>query len=133
LKWSSCAQNKNSKPRASSFGIMKSNYLDDAETQLVRIRSELRANQERVKTRESLVNSASGFTDRQRPNSELSLPQSLTFTIIRTVDGEVQTRNAEETTSVNPGDIVKVARFGDDDLSGAIPQRVSSGSLRLGE
>lgn len=111
----------------------ESNYLDEAETQLVRIRSELRANQERVKTRESLVNSASGFTDRQRPNSELSLPQSLTFTIIRTVDGEVQTLNAEETTSVNPGDIVKVARFGDDDLSGAIPQRVSSGSLRLGE
>ncbi|WP_420339123.1 polysaccharide biosynthesis/export family protein [Roseibium sp.] len=111
----------------------ETNYLDEAETQLVRIRSELRANQERVKTRESLVNSASGFTDRQQPNNEISLPQSLNFTIIRTVDGEVSTLNAEETTSVNPGDIVKVARFGDDDLSGAIPRRVSSGSLRLGE
>ncbi|WP_168206237.1 polysaccharide biosynthesis/export family protein [Labrenzia sp. PHM005] len=111
----------------------EANYLGDAETQLVRIRSELRANLERVKTQESLVNSASGFTDRQQLDNQISLPQSLKFTIIRTVSGEVQTLNAEETTSVDPGDIVKVARFGDDDLSGAIPQRVSSGSLRLGE
>lgn len=109
------------------------NYIDDAETQLVRIGADLRANKERVNTTQTLVDSASGFTDRPQRDSEISQPQGLTFTIVRTVDGGVQTLNAQETTSVKPGDIVKVGRFRDSSMSDARPPVITTGNLRLGE
>lgn len=82
--------------------------VSDAEAGLQRTRAEIRSNEEQLATFNRLLSTAAGYSARLEQYNDSGSTPRLSYTIVRTVDGVVNEIPVEETTQVEPGDIVKV-------------------------